>query len=293
MPRLGAHVSAAGGLDNAPDNAAELKLDTFQFFTRPPQSGQAHPLSDEEIEAFLQACRKHGLETWHVHAPYIINLASDKSRVRHASIGILTDELRRCDRLKAATLIAHVGSATAVSREKGIEMIIDGLDQILEGYDGRTKFAIETTAGSGTVLGSTFEEVAAMIKGAKHKKHLAVCLDTAHIYAAGYGLDTKPEVEETLRQFDKTIGLKRLKAIHLNDSKVERSSRKDRHEHLGYGKIGLEGLIALLTDKRLQEIDFLLETPRDDRRADDVKVARQWFKGKKAGPKAKSQGKLV
>ncbi len=291
MPRLGAHVSAAGGLDNAPKNAAQLKLDTFQFFTRPPHSGKSVPLEEKEVDRFLQACAKHGLESWHVHSPYVINLASAEGRIRHSSIGILKDELERSAALRATTLIAHVGSAKEVRREEGIAMVVDGLDQILDGYNGRTLFAIETTAGSGTVLGANFSEISSMIEGVNQqtRRHLAVCLDTAHVYAAGYGLDTKDQVAATLTEFDQTIGLKYLKAIHLNDSQVERGSRKDRHAHLGHGRIGIEGLVALLTDRRLRDLDFLLETPNDGQRAEDIQTARQWLKGEPSGQKPKTK----
>ena len=286
MPLLGAHVSAANGLEKAPANAAKLKLDSFQYFTRPPQSGQASDLTDEEIEKFLDTCKKHKMKSWHVHAPYIINLASAEGRIRGNSIRLLKEELRRADALKSKSLIAHVGSAAAMGPKKGLEMVIDGIKTILTKYDGEAKFAIETTAGSGHVLCSSFEEIAVILKALKHKK-LAVCLDTAHIYAAGYSLDTAKEVDQTLKKFDKIIGLKHLIAVHLNDSKVEKGSRKDRHEHLGYGKIGAKGLMALLTDKRLKDIDFILETPNDEQRENDIDTARRWIAGEEYYPQDK------
>jgi deoxyribonuclease-4 len=295
MPRLGAHVSAAGGLDKAPANAADLGLNTFQFFTRPPQTGRAAALKDAEIQKFLDACEEHGQETWHVHAPYIVNLASDKPELRQRSTGILHDELRRCSKLQATSLIAHVGSATGSTREEGIAKVIKGLDKILKDYDGPTYFCIEATAGAGNVLGRTFEEIKAMMKGVKNKKWLGVCLDTCHIHAAGYDLDTKKGATAVIDEFDQVIGLKHLKSIHLNDSQNPRSSHKDRHAHLGHGTIGLPGFVSFLSDKRLANIDFLLETPLDEKRLEDIEIARQWFKGKKAGPKAEAerQGKLV
>lgn len=291
MPRLGAHVSAAGGLDKAPANAADLGLNTFQFFTRPPQTGRAVALKPAEIKKFLAACEDHGQETWHVHAPYIVNLASDKPELRQRSVSILHDELHRCAALQATSLIAHVGSATGSSREEGIAAVIAGLDIIMKEHAGPTYFCIETTAGAGNVLGRTFEEIKAMLTGVKHKKWLGVCLDTCHIHAAGYDLDTKKGAKAVIDELDRVIGLKRLKAVHLNDSQNPLGSRKDRHAHLGHGTIGRAGLIAFLSDPRLAEIDFLLETPLDDQRLDDIKIARKWFQGKSAGPQA--QDKLI
>jgi deoxyribonuclease-4 len=292
MPNLGAHVSVAGGLHNAPAEAAALKLDSFQFFTRPPQSGQAPELTKAEIRRFLDACRKHKIKTWHVHGPYIINLASPEGRIRGNSIRLMREELERADALKAKSVIFHVGSAFAVGLKKGMGMVIDGVADILDGYHGKTVLAIETTAGAGSVIGAVFDEIGEILRSIKSKK-LACCLDTCHSFAAGYGFSSAKEVNKTLKEFDSKIGLKNLVAIHLNDSAMEHGSHKDRHAHLGFGKIPPEGLMALLTDSRIADVDLLMETPTDDRRMEDVSTARRWLAGEKFYPRGGDQKKLV
>ena len=229
-----------------------------------------------------------GLKNWHVHAPYIINLASVEKRIRDNSIRLLQEELERADKLKTKSVIVHVGSSSGVSKEKGLEMVVEGVKKVLDGYKGKTLFAIETTAGAGHILGSSFEELAQIMKEVDSDK-VSVCLDTAHVFAADYGLENKTEVDKTLKAFDKIIDLKNLTAIHLNDSKPERGSRKDRHEHLGYGKIGSEGLMALLTDKRLKEIELILETPNDEQREKDIDTARRWIAGEIHYPRGNQQ----
>ncbi|MBN1584853.1 deoxyribonuclease IV [Candidatus Uhrbacteria bacterium] len=278
MPLLGAHVSASGGLYRAAEEAAALKLDSFQFFTRPPQTGRAPEISELEAEKFLSSCGKHGLKTWHVHAPYVINLASPEGRIRGNSIRLLREELERADRLKSRSVIAHVGSAAGNDRETGMGMVIDGIRDILRGYGGNALFAVETTAGSGHTLCSSFGEIAMILREIDSQK-LAVCLDTAHVFAAGYGLETQEEASKTLGEFDGTVGIKNLIAVHLNDSRVGRGSRRDRHEHLGYGKIGSEGLFSLLNHRSLKDVDFIMETPNDARRKEDIATARRWLSG--------------
>ncbi|MEY4745000.1 MAG: hypothetical protein RL272_945, partial [Candidatus Parcubacteria bacterium] len=229
---FGAHVSAAGGLSNVPKNAAELGLECFQFFSRPPQGGRVSPIAREEAAAFLAGCDANGFSTWYIHAPYVINLASKKARIRASSVEILRGELERGTMLKAAAVMFHPGSASGVGEEQGLALVIDGIKRILKGYKGSTRFLIEISAGAGMVIGDRFEEVRRMIDGVEDER-IGVCFDTAHAFASGYDLRTPEAVAATMAEFDRVIGLPRLELSHCNDSKVGIGGRKDRHEHLG------------------------------------------------------------
>lgn len=277
--RFGAHVSTAGSLANAPKNGGKLGCEVIQIFSRPPQSWTAKPIVQKDAEAFKAAMEANKIESCYIHSPYLINLASSNNRTRHGSVTMLRQELDRGTQIGAKAMMFHPGSAKDVGHEKGIKMVIEGLNRILDSYKGGCQLLIEISAGAGAVMGDTFEEIAAFIDGAERGKEIGVCFDTQHAFASGYDLRTKSGVDSVFKRFDKTVGLKKLIASHCNDSKVEFDSHKDRHEHLGKGKIGLDGFKAIVTHQKLQHLDLILETPWDDALAMDMKYLKK-FRGK-------------
>ena len=277
--RFGAHVSAAGGLENAPKNGAELGCEVIQIFSRPPQSWAVKPITDADARAYRASVKANKIEATYIHAPYLINLASSTPRTRHGSVTMLRQELDRGTQIGAKAMMFHPGSAKDVGEEKGVAMVVEGLNRIMDGYDGTCQLLIEISAGAGAVMGDTFEEIAAFLKGAERGKEIGVCFDTQHAFASGYDLRTKKDVDEVFKKFDKLIGLKHLIASHCNDSLVEFNAHKDRHEHLGKGHIGLDGFKAIVAHPKLKHLDLILETPWDEGLADDMKYLKK-FRGK-------------
>ncbi len=261
---FGAHVSIAGGVFNAPGNAAELGCEVFQCFTRSPQGGAAPELTEEVVKKFKNELKVHNQARFYVHAPYYLNLANPKKQIRSNTARIVREELERSSLLGATALMFHIGSAKNVDQKQAEKWVVEGLDKIMAGYKGSTKLLIENSAGAGMVMGDAFEEIARFIDRAKHGKKIGVCLDTQHSFASGYDLRDKKSVNAVLRQFNTTIGLDKLVLIHANDSMTELDSHKDRHEHIGRGKIGKRGFEVLVKHPKLQEIDFILETPHHD-----------------------------
>lgn len=264
---IGAHVSIAGGLFNAPDNAAALGAECFQMFTRSPQGGPAQKITPEIVTDFLDRCKKHKISEWVVHAPYYINLASEKDILRKSSVRILREELVRGSQIGAKYMMFHAGSAKGVGSAEGIKLVIENCRRVLDGHTGTTELLIEISAGAGDVIGDTFEEIAEVLNGVDSDKSLSqkmnVCFDTQHAFGSGYDLRTEDAVNETFEQFDKLIGLKRLKMSHCNDSKIELGGHKDRHEHIGEGLIGAKGFKAVLQHPKLQHVNFYCETEHD------------------------------
>jgi len=259
---IGAHVSIAGGIFKAPENAHEFGCEGFQIFTRSPQGGAAPILTDEILEKFFKNCKKFNQNEWVVHAPYYINFANPEKRIRENSVRIITEELNRSNVIKATHLMFHTGSARGSTREEGLKFAVDGIKRVLHDYEGNTHLLIEISAGAGEVIGDTFEEIAHIIDEVGHPK-LGVCFDTQHAFASGYDLRNEEAVKNTFLQFDKIIGLSKLKMSHCNDSKIELGGHKDRHEHLGKGCIGEEGFAALLKNKDLAHVSWYCETEYD------------------------------
>ena len=262
---FGAHVSIAGGVFNAPINAAKLGCEVFQMFTRSPRGGQAPELTTEIVKKFKDNCVTSKQKEWYVHTPYFINFASTNSRIKHGSIAVVRDELKRASMLGAKYLMTHLGSYKDLGEKKGFKQLVEGLAETLKDYKGTTGFLIEISAGSGKIIGDSFEEIGEIIYHPKLKQYdIGVCYDTQHGFACGYDIRNKKAVNKTLEEFDNLIGLEKLKLSHCNDSKVELNSNKDRHEHIGKGKIGTPGFTALLNDDRLTNINFVLETKHDE-----------------------------
>ncbi len=259
---FGAHVSVAGGLPNGPVNAAKIGCEVFQFFSRSPQGGVAAKITSEVADAFLSACETHKMKQWVIHSPYYINFANAEDRIRKNSVRIIREELERGSLLNAAYVMFHPGSASGVGEEKALHLVIEGIKKIYDGYAGKTKLLIEISAGAGMVIGDQFEELATILDGVGHPE-LGICFDTAHAFASGYDLRTKEAVDKTFKTFDKIVGLERLKMSHCNDSKVELGARRDRHEHLGKGFIGVEGFKAIVRNPKLKHLNLILETEPD------------------------------
>ncbi|MFH1098367.1 MAG: deoxyribonuclease IV [Candidatus Uhrbacteria bacterium] len=303
MP-IGAHVSTVGGIWNAPERAAAIGCDCFQIFTRPPQGGAAPPLTEDVTRRFRTACAAHNQKLWVVHTPYYINLASAEPRIREASTRVIREDLERASLLGAQYLMTHLGSARDVGEKRGRALVIEGLLKILDDYRGSTEFLIEISAGAGAIIGDTFEEIAEIIRAVETRKrrggfytrpredvkssptpaldnekdeHIGVCFDTQHVFASGYDLRTPAAVAETLAQFDRTIGLNRLKMSHINDSKIELGEHKDRHEHIGRGLIGADGIRAVVSHPAFRDLPLILET-EDDGREEDVRLLKE-FRG--------------
>ncbi len=268
---FGAHVSIAGGLPNAPLNATKIGCEVFQMFTRSPRGGWVAPLNETIAKEFKTNCQKSDQKEWVIHAPYFINFASANPRIKHASTTVIREELERGSMLGAAYLMTHLGSYKDLGQEKGFKQLIESIAEALKGYKGSTQFLVEISAGASNAIGSTFKELGDIVNHPKLKKfNVGVCYDTQHGFAAGYDIRTPKAVEDTLKQFDKEIGLENLKISHCNDSKPEFNSHRDRHDHIGEGKIGLNGFKALLTNKKLAEVNFFLETEHD-KVVDDLK----------------------
>jgi len=268
-PRVGAHVSIAGGIDRAPGRALAEGLETFQCFSRSPQGGPAPALTDTLVSSFKSEMKAGGFDTFVIHAPYYINTASADKRIRGSSIRILREELERGSVLGASYVMYHPGSHKGRTMEEGLDAARTALVDILEGYDGTCRLLVEISAGAGDVLGDTFDEVAVIVSDAKQAPGFGgICFDTCHAFASGYDYTSVKKAENMLREFDNTIGLTWLKLSHVNDSKTELGGHKDRHEHIGGGYVGAEGLRALLHTAPFRSIDWILETEPEGRNAD-------------------------
>jgi len=270
--KIGAHVSAAGGLWKAGPNGKKLGCEVIQIFSRPPQGGQPKPITQADAKQFKDSMKENGIKDVYIHAPYFINLASSNNRIYHSSISVLRGELERGSALGCKAMMFHPGSAKDVGRKKGIEKVIKGLDEIMKDYKGSCQLLIEISAGAGEVMGDTFEEISAFIKGAKRGQDIGVCFDTQHAFASGYDMRTKKDFDKMIRDFDKIVGLKKLVAIHTNDSKVALGEHKDRHEHLGKGKIGKDTFKYLVDHPKLKNKDLILETPYDSKTSNFSRV---------------------
>jgi len=262
---LGAHLSTAGGVDKSFDRAIELDCTAFQIFTKSNRQWNAKPLSADEVARYHQRQQETGIAPVVCHASYLLNLGTPDDALWHKSIDALVQELERCELLKIPQLVLHPGAHVKSGVEAGLARVAAGLDIVHNRLpDVQVQVALEITAGQGTTLGSTFEEIAAIINACQQNERLAVCFDTCHALAAGYEFRTPESYQAVISQFEQVIGLERLKVVHVNDSQKDLGSHVDRHDHIGDGCIGLEPFGYFLNDARLQEVPFLLETPVED-----------------------------
>jgi deoxyribonuclease IV len=270
MLLLGSHVSAAGGVDKAIDRAMVLDMAAFQVFTKNANQWNAKPLDPKVVERFREGLLAVGSPPVVAHDSYLINIASPDPATWEKSRLALLIELDRCDELGIPGLVSHPGAHMGSGPEEGIKRVGEAINRIYaERPDGKTHLLLETTAGQGTTLGRTFEEIAAMLELVEDQSRIGVCVDTCHLFAAGYDLRTEESYDSTMRQLDEIVGIHRVEAVHLNDSKKGLGSRVDRHTHIGEGELGKEPFRFLLNDSRFEGLPGILETPKENDVEDD------------------------
>ena len=261
MFTIGCHLSSAKGYLHMAKDAVSIDANTFQFFTRNPRGGRAKAIDPKDIAAFAAYAPEHGIERILAHAPYTLNPASDKQQTRDFALMVLAEDLGRMEETPHQLYNMHPGSAVGQPCEVAIAKIADALNQSLLPHQ-TTTLLLETMAGKGSEIGGTFEELAAIIAQVELESHVGVCLDTCHVWDAGY--DIVGDLDGVLEEFDRVIGLDRLHAIHLNDSMNARGSHKDRHARIGEGEIGFNALAAVTNHPKLRDLPFYLETPNPD-----------------------------
>ena len=274
--KVGCHVSIAGSIDQAVDRAEKIGCDTFQVFTGNPRGWNVKPLEEAAAKLFREKVAASGISPVIAHMPYLPNPASPKDELYEKSCEVLLRELQRCDTLGIPYLVTHPGSHLGSGREGGIERIAGAIDSALGKDTGNTCILVENTSGSKNSIGGTLEDISDILDALADsgKKRTGVCFDTCHAFAAGYDLSEKSGLDDLLDRFESLIGLKRLKVIHLNDSKGAVGGHLDRHEHIGLGVIGEEGMRNILTDKRLHHLPFICETPVNATRNDKGNLAK-------------------
>jgi deoxyribonuclease IV len=263
-PRLGAHMSIAGGLRLALLRGQKVGCDTIQIFTKNNTQWRATVLTDAEVRTYQESREHTGIWPVLAHNGYLINVASPRKALYRKSIAALRIEVLRAAALDIPYLVMHPGAHLGSGEEEGIKRVAEALDTVLETPQAaRVMICLETTAGQGSSLGYRFEHLAAIRAAVTHRDRVGTCLDTCHLFAAGYEIRTRPAYERTLRELDAVIGLEHVQCIHLNDSQRGLGSRVDRHAHIGRGQIGLEVFRLLLNDPRLRRLPMILETPKD------------------------------
>jgi deoxyribonuclease-4 len=264
-------MSIGGGVYRAIERSRSIDCTAMQIFVKNNMQWFARPLLSEEISAFLDHVQRQELQAAFAHANYLINLAATNPQFHANSIRALSEELLRADQLELPFLVMHPGAHLGAGEAAGLAKIIGSIDQVFAGLPKiKTRIALETTAGQGSCLGHRFEHLGAIIANVREPERLCVCLDTAHVFAAGYDIGTETGTRKMFREFGRVIGLDRLAALHLNDSKTARGSRVDRHEHIGKGTIGLEAFRFIMRDRRFRKIPKVLETPKGKDLAEDV-----------------------
>jgi deoxyribonuclease IV len=264
MPILGAHQSIAGGYYRAPETARQCGCDCVQLFCKNNNQWRAKEISDDDVARFQTALRETKVAHPLSHDSYLINLAAPDEMLWRKSLEAFIVELQRAEQLGIPYVVTHPGSYTSSSEEAGLKRIIEALDETHRQTRGlKVRTLLENTAGQGSNLGWRFEHLAEIIGGVKDPDRLGICIDTCHVFAAGYPVATPKDYKATFRELDKIVGLKLIKAFHLNDSKRELGSRVDRHEHIGKGQLGLEAFRFLLNDPRFQKTPMYLETPKE------------------------------
>ena len=270
MP-FGAHMSIAGGVSRAFARGRQVGCETMQIFCKNERQWEAQPLTEEEIAAFHAEHARSGIDPVFVHAAYLINLASPDPARWERSMTACADELERCARLGVPYLVLHPGSHMGSGEEAGLVRVATALNRLFaSGAGAGTVVLLETTAGQGTALGHRFEHLARLYELSDYEQRLGICVDTCHMFAAGYDIRSPQTYGETFAALDRLIGLDRVKCFHLNDSQGELGSHVDRHTHIGQGRIGLEAFRLLVNDPRFRQVPMILETPRGEDMAEDV-----------------------
>jgi len=256
-------MSIAGGIPRAAERVADLGCNALQIFVKNSNRWTGREISADEAREFKTLCREKNILATAAHSSYLINLASPDENLRRKSIGAFIDELQRCSLLGVGPLVIHPGSHRGEGVAAGIGYILESLTRVLDQFEGGVPIALEITAGQGNSVGHRFEHLRDIISGMSGHESINVCLDTCHMFAAGYDIRTEEAYQKTMEEFDRVIGMERLSLIHLNDSLKPLDSRIDRHEHIGLGYIGDQGFKNLITDPRFEKISKILETPKD------------------------------
>ena len=260
MLKIGCHLSVSAGFLAMGKTAASIDANTFQYFTRNPRGGAAKAIDKKDVAAFLDFTEERGISSFLAHAPYTLNLCSDKENIREFARNTLEDDIKRVEHLPDGLYNFHPGSHVGQGMEAGISMISDALNQIL--HRGQTvTVLLETMAGKGSEVGGRFEQLREIIDRTELREKMGVCFDTCHVFDAGY--DIVNDLDGVLAEFDRKIGLDRLRAIHINDSKNQLAGHKDRHETIGNGHIGLDAFGRIINHPQLRELPFYLETPNE------------------------------
>lgn len=276
MLTIGAHLSASKGYTAMLKQAQEIGANTFQFFTRNPRGGSAKAIDEKDVETFLSLMKSEGFPVILAHAPYTLNCCSAKPETREFAINTFADDLKRMEYTPNQLYNFHPGSHVGQGEETGIELIADALNQVLF-EDMTTTVLLETMAGKGSEVGKTFEELRAIIDKVELKDKLGVCLDTCHVNDAGY--DVVNNLDGVIEEFDRVVGLERLKAIHLNDSKNPFNAHKDRHEKIGEGYIGKDAFERIINHPALKNLPFYLETPNEiDGYAKEIQLLKELYR---------------
>lgn len=278
MPLFGAHLSVAGGFYKAAEAAREMKFETLQIFSKAPSQWAAKAITDDDAASFHKAVAAARLKHITVHDSYLINLAAPDDAAWRKSINAFVDEIERADQLRAEFLVTHPGAHMGRGEEAGVARVIDALNLVIEKTPKAcVRILLETTAGMGTTLGHRFEHLAAMLRGVVQPDRFGICLDTCHVFAAGYPIHTEDGYDSVFAEFDRSIGLAHLNCFHLNDSVKPLGSRVDRHAGIGLGQIGDGAFRRLVNDPRFAQCPMILETPKEDdagRAMDPVNVAK-------------------
>ena len=273
LPILGAHMSMAGGFFRAIERGHNVGCRCVQIFLTNNNQWRASEITDQDVERFRAAVVQYDMDHLIAHSSYLINLASPDKGLWKKSLDALVIELHRAERLRIPYVVLHPGAFTTSSQQAGLQQVVRALDEVHRQTRGlQAMCLLENTAGQGTCLGWRFEQLAAVLDGVRSPERLGVCLDTCHAFAAGYPLASESDYRQTMRQLQQLVGLNRIKAIHLNDSKRELGSRVDRHEHIGRGQVGIQAFTQLLNDRRFRRVPMYLETPKGD----DPKSKRPW-----------------
>lgn len=269
--KFGAHMSISGGLHKAFGYGERAGCDTIQIFSKNQQQWRGKALLEQDIALFKAEQQRTGFWPIIVHDSYLINLASPNDDLWEKSIGAFADELERCNALGIPYLVTHPGAHTGSGEETGLRREASAINRLLDtGVGGDTVILLETTAGQGTCLGQRFEHLAYLIEQAVRPERIGVCVDTCHMLAAGYDIRTPAACAATFAEFDRIVGIERIKVFHLNDSQKDLGSRVDRHTHIGDGCVGLEGFRAIVNDPRFADLPMILETPKGDDLAEDI-----------------------
>lgn len=264
-------MSIGGGVHRAIERSCSIQCNAMQIFVKNNMQWFAKPLERAEIKAFIEHMQRCELDFVFAHANYLINLAATNPQFHANSLRALAEELTRADQLELPFLVMHPGAHLGAGEQAGLDKIVGSIDAVHTVLPKiKTKIALETTAGQGSCLGDKFEQIAYIIDNAREPERLCVCLDTAHVHAAGYDLASETSTRKMFAEFDRTIGLSRLAALHLNDSKTARGSRVDRHEHIGKGQIGLNAFRFIMRNARFRKIPKVLETPKGKELLEDI-----------------------